>query len=92
MINIGLVNKRIRIKCSIDSIDKSEDARYQVEFFEGSITRNGDFGKSIGVKILKGIESVAFIENSKNDIKFKLSNKVTFMLSIILLCCRFTRL
>ena len=84
-----MVNNKIRIKCTIDSIDKSEDARYQVEFFEGTITKNGDFGKSIGIDILKGDENFAFIENSENDEKFELSNEVKHTyFSIFYICFR----
>ena len=79
VIKIALVGKRIRITCTIDPIIKSRnDARYKVEFFEGTIKDDGKFGKSVGIKILKGNENVAFIENSENNQKFKLSNEVCY--------------
>ena len=77
VVDIALVGKRIRITCTIDTIEKSRgDTRYEIEFFEGTVTRNGKLGKSLGTKTLKGNETVAFIENSDNNKLFELSNEV----------------
>lgn len=78
VVNVVLVGKRIRITCTIDSINKSEDSQYEIEFFEGTATQDGRLGKSLGNKTINGSETVAFIENSENDEKFELSNEVCY--------------
>ena len=74
-VDIALVGKRIRITCTIDTIEKSRaDARYEIKFFNGTATRDGKL--LVGTKTLEGNETVAFIENSDNNKLFELSNEV----------------
>ena len=41
------------------------------------MTEDNNYGKPFGKEVLKGAENSAFIENTENEAKFKLSNEVT---------------
>ena len=70
------MNNKIQLICKVQSTDTPASVRHEVDFYQGNKLVEGVYGKLIATEILAGAENEAFIENSRTNPLFTLSNEV----------------